>query len=121
MEESEHLHSVDAHRLPACCEPKVQVTGDIPVDIIPPVFKCVIDMTEEERDAYFKERGEAAYKGYLISKERGCFNRCRKTDWCKIEREKKEKEKEELHARNQILEERLAKLEQMLERIATPI
>ena len=104
MEESEHLSS-------ACCEPKVQVTGDIPVDIVPPVTRCVINMTEEERDNHFKERGEEAYKHYLISKESGTYSRCRKTDWCKVECEKKEKEQETLVQRNQLLEDHARKLE----------
>jgi hypothetical protein len=121
MEESDHLPSDDAHHLPACCEPKVHVAGDVPVDIIPSVTRCVIDMTEEERDNHFKEIGEQAYKHYLIAKASGAYSRCHKTDWCKVEREKKEQQQATLIQRNQLLEERLAKLEQMLERIAAPI
>lgn len=103
MEESEHL--------PAYCEPKVKLTGDIPVEVIPSITKCVVDMTEEEREKHFKEKGEEQYKHYLVAKESGAYSRCRKTDWCKVEREKKEKEEnkkkeliETLTSRNQILE-----------------
>lgn len=114
-------------------QPHVQVIGEVPVDIIPPVIKCVIDMPEEEREAHFKERGEEAYKRYLITKASGCYNRCPKTDWCKVEQEKKAKEQKEkdqqletLRTRNVLLEQhgremeaKMRKMEASMEKLAS--
>lgn len=97
-------------------EPVVKVDGDVPVQIIPSITRCVIEMTEEEREARFRELGEERYQQYLENKRNGCYNRCHKTDWCKIEREKKEQEKKQeiatLTQRNQLLESHARKLEQ---------
>ncbi len=91
---------------------KIQVNGYVPVEIIPSISRCVIDMTEEERDEFFKEMGEENYNRYLENKKTKCFNRCIKTDWCKIEREKKEKEEKEKEEKIKILEERNKILEE---------
>lgn len=87
-------------------QPQVVVSGDLPPVMLPSVTRCVIDMTEEERDAHFKERGEEQYQHYLKSKATGCYSRCRKTDWCKVEREKREKEQKEKEERLKTLEAR---------------
>lgn len=87
-------------------QPQVVVSGDLPPVMLPTVTRCVIDMTEEERDAYFREKGEEQYQHYLKNKATGCFGRCRKTDWCKVEQEKREKEQKEKEDRIKTLEAR---------------
>ena len=96
---------------PAPCDVKVEVTGHVPVEIKQAITLCAMDMIEEEREQFYKHRGPEHYARYCTAKKNGCFNRCRKTDWCKVECEKKEKEKEELVQRNQLLEKHARQLE----------
>lgn len=102
-------------------QPQVVVSGDLPPEILPTITKCVIEMTEKEREEYFIVQGEENYKRYLKNKEAGVFNRCHKTDWCKLERERKEKEENEktqlietLTSRNQMLEKHARHCEERL-------
>lgn len=73
---------------------QIEVSGDIPVDYIPATTKRVVDMTEEEREEFFKH-SPALYERYLENKKSGYYNRCLKTDFCKLERENKEKQEKE--------------------------
>jgi U3 small nucleolar ribonucleoprotein component len=81
-----------------------------------PTTYSVMDMTNEERENHFRQMGGHYYEDYIKKKEEGFYNRCHKTDYCKLEQEKREqesKEKEDLikaqiilvEQRNQILEE----------------
>lgn len=95
------------HQEPPVSQPQVQVVGgNQPTEMRPTVTRSVLEMSEEERETFFRGLGKDHYKRYLQSKESGCFNRCPKTDWCKIEREKKEKEEQEKEERVRVLEAR---------------
>jgi hypothetical protein len=80
---------------------EIKFTGEIPVEYIKPTLTLVIDMTEEERESHFKCMGGGAYERYKVRQREGIFTRCHKTDWCKLEREKREKKDIQ---RNQLLE-----------------
>lgn len=95
-------------------QPQVVVSGDLPPVMLPTVTRCVIDMTEEERDAHFREKGEEQYQHYLKSKATKCYNRCRKTDWCKVEQEKKAKEKQNQIEQIESLTKRLNEQAQLI-------
>jgi hypothetical protein len=89
---------------------EIKFSGEIPVEYIKPTIKLVIEMTEEEPDEFFKARGEEQYKRYLVNKTSGCYNRCIKTDHCKLEREKKEREEK---VKDEIIEAQSKKLNEL--------
>ena len=96
---------------PPKSEPCVEVVGNVPVEIKQATTHCVIDMTEEEREKFYKRWGPEHYARYCEAKKNGCFSRCRKTDWCKVECEKKEKEQKDKEELLQTLRERNKMLE----------
>lgn len=91
--------------------PQVNVVGEVPIEILPTITTNVVDMTEDQREQFFKNLGDSYYERYLKNKGSGCYKRCHKTDWCKLEQEKKKKEQDTLLERNQILELHARKLE----------
>ena len=88
-----------------------EVVGDVPVEIKQATTHCAIDMTEDEREKFYKRWGPEHYARYCEAKKTGCFSRCRKTDWCKVECEKKEKEQKDKEELLQTLRERNKMLE----------
>ncbi len=87
-------------------EPIVEFSGDLPVPFKPATTEWVINMTDEERDAFYERANQRFREQHEEAKRCGVYKRCRKTDWCKVEREAKEKEEKATAARLKVLEER---------------
>lgn len=73
---------------------------------------CVANMTDTEREEFFKGMEQKARETHEENKRCGEYKRCRKTDWCKLAREKKEAEDKKLKDRNIELEKQAKQLEQ---------
>lgn len=72
------------------------------------VVQCVADMTEEERETYFKTQPKDFQALHEERKKNGYYKRCPKTDWCRLEREKKETEEKQKAEAIRLLEAREA-------------
>lgn len=77
------------------------------------VICCVADMTDEQRQEFVLSLpDESVMKKVIVEGiKTGEIKRCPKTDWCRLEREKKEKEEKQnrLHSKEQA--ERIVTLE----------
>ncbi len=72
------------------------------------VVLCVADMTDAERDEYFRTQPADRQLEHNERKKNGYYNRCSKTDWCQKAREEKEQKDKEVE---KVLLERVEKLE----------
>ena len=70
------------------------------------VVQCVMEMTEQERETYFKTQPKDFQALHEERKKNGYYKRCPKTDWCRLEREKKERLEKEKAERLATMEAR---------------
>jgi len=89
---------------------KVEVTGPVPVEMKQATTQCAMNMTEEEREQFYKRCGPEHYSRYCEAKKTGCFERCRKTDWCKVYHEQKNTKEETLEKQIELLQQQVAAL-----------